>query len=126
MIFTKIKTLFVKMEKHVFACVSCSLPRTRKELEEFTASIGELYDVSDYPNLPFVVSSVIMHLPATQDRASKRFFGRNVRKLQANEAAYAVIEELRAQTLAKQPPQQKPVAPQPETPSNVDQTSNKN
>ena len=118
MIFKKIGKWISKQAARLVACFPTALPRNEVELAKLIASIGEIYDVSAYPNTAFITASMIMHLPPTKDTASKRFFGKGVRKLQANEAAYTIIETARKAEQAKQ------AATQPEITVNAPQTTN--
>lgn len=69
------------------------LPMNPTKFSTFCHDCLALYGLPDTDNSRFIMASMMQHLPPTQDRASKRYFGRCVRKFLINENAYDIMQE---------------------------------
>lgn len=60
------------------------------------AKLVSWYGLPDTAGTRHAVSTMVMQLPSHNEKASLKIFVRAIKKQMANEAAYQVIEELRA------------------------------
>lgn len=82
-----------KAFNYISSFFSAPLPRGTAEFETFSQSIIDIYNLPDLPSYRHAIASMIMHLPPTCHRASKRYFAKCVLKAMANEISYAKIQE---------------------------------
>lgn len=71
------------------------LPTSNSKLEEFTDTVLSLYGIPFHPSYKNAIATMIMHLSPTTDRKSKYYFVKSVRKAQANQVAYEMIDAIR-------------------------------
>ncbi len=87
--------------KHLMHRVShyfpTALPKTEAEFDDFCQDLFNTYQIPDKPSYRHAVASMIMHLETTRASMPKRYFIDSIRKAQANEIAYSVIEAIRKQ-----------------------------
>ncbi len=65
-------------------------------------SLTETYNLPTLASYKQAVASSIMHLPPTVSQKAPSFFASTIRKAMANQIAYNIIEEVRAQEKAEQ------------------------
>lgn len=90
-VYKKLKQLI----NRVTSFLPIRLPAGTPQLDAFIKSILKTYNLPDKPSYYQAVATMIMHLPPTQHRASKRFFAKSIMKAMANEIAYGKIQEIR-------------------------------
>lgn len=73
------------------------LPRTIPEFDLFFESICETYNIPKLPSYKHAVASMIMHLGPLETHKAKHFFVKSIRKAQANEISYAIIQDVKKQ-----------------------------
>lgn len=74
-----------------------SLPRGMTELESFVTDIFSTYGFADSPHYRHAIATMILHLDTLCDKKSKAYFARAVRKSQANEVAFEMLQQLKEQ-----------------------------
>ncbi len=72
------------------------LPVTVDAFNDLYTLVLKISGFEDKPSYKQYVASMIMHLPETQREAHVSYFVDALHKRLANEAAYAIIEEVRA------------------------------
>lgn len=78
------------------------LPIGRTEMNDY---LDELFLYSGIPNLPSyrqAVATMVLHLSPTEDKKSRRFFIKAIKKAMANETSYSLIQELKEEEKKKQ------------------------
>lgn len=78
------------------------LPVTVDEFNAFYKDVIQLTGFEDKASYKQYIATIIMHLPETCKSKPIAFFADALHKRLANEAAYAVIEEVRASEKAEQ------------------------
>jgi len=96
-----VKQKLLNLISFVISFFPTQLPRTPAAFEKLMRVVTGVYGLPDSVNCRFAISTAIMHLKPTEDRKATRFFVKAIRKLQANEVAYDVMEAARK---AQQPP----------------------
>lgn len=86
---------FIKLFKKLLGMFPVSLPTGMTQIEVFTKDILYTYDVPDMPSYHHAVATMIMHLPPTKHKASKHYFAKSLKKAQANQTAYEVIQKIK-------------------------------
>jgi hypothetical protein len=85
----KLKILLKKLK----GLLPSKLPIGATELDKFTTDIFETYGIPNLPTYKQAVCKMILHLGPQENRKSKSWFARSIAKAQANETAYAILEE---------------------------------
>lgn len=70
------------------------LPTTKEEFDVFFSSIFSSYGFPDKDEYKHAISTMVMHLDPTQTMKPKSYFARSIKKAQANQVAYAIIQEI--------------------------------
>lgn len=78
------------------------LPKGLEEFEVFAKDIFDLYDIPDFPSYRQAIATMVMHMPPTTHRKSKHHFMRAIRKAQANQVCYEVIQQIREEEKKQQ------------------------
>lgn len=91
----KIKAKLLKVVALARGFFPKKLPAGRKEFEAFITSICETYDFPDLPSYRQAVATIIMHFGPQTDHVAPRHFAKSIRKSQANQVAYEMIQELK-------------------------------
>lgn len=72
------------------------LPTGITGFDQWASSIFDTYNIPSNSTYRHALASMIMHLGPTTHRKSKWFFVASIRKAQANQIAYEVIEQVKA------------------------------
>lgn len=78
------------------------LPIGRAEFDDYCSFLFLVHNLPDLPSYRNAVATMVMHLGPTVSRKAPYYFVTSIRKAQANEVAYAVIQEMRALEKQKQ------------------------
>lgn len=73
------------------------LPITPDEYNQFVKALGEYAQIEDIENYHHAIATMIMHHPQTSCMKSPDDFVQAIRKAQANEVAWGVLEALKEQ-----------------------------
>lgn len=84
------------------------LPIGKQDLQDFCTSLFAIYDIPDLPSYRNAIATMILHLPATVHKKAPHYFAKSVKKAQANQVAYEIIETLRKEEKLKQEEQSQP------------------
>lgn len=71
------------------------LPTTAAQFNDYFSLLVDVYGVPCLPSYRQTFATMIMHLDQTKAHKSPRFFAKAIKKAQANQIAYEVIDELR-------------------------------
>lgn len=85
-----------KFANRVMSFFPSRLPQGMDALDKFILSILDTYDLPNKPSYFNAVATMVLHLPPTQHRASKRYFAKSIMKAIANEIAYGKIQDIKA------------------------------
>lgn len=77
------------------------LPTTVQAFDEFSDWVFKTYGLPNIPNYRGAIAEKIMHLGDTTSYKAPFFFALYLRKRQANQIAYSVIDEIRQQEKKK-------------------------
>lgn len=86
----KLKQLLTKA-RDIFPC---TLPRTKEEFDTFFSSIFETYNFPDKDEYKHAIATMVMHLDPIKTMKPKTYFVKAIQKAQANQVAYAIIQEI--------------------------------
>lgn len=78
------------------------LPRSLEDFYKFSDSIFKTYNIPPLPSYENAVATMIMHLDPTTDKKSKYFFAKSIRKAQANQVSYEIIQKIREEAKVTQ------------------------
>jgi len=84
-----------KLVKKLRSFLPSHLPIGMAQFEEFAESIFETWDIPNNESYRHSIATMIMHLDPTRNTKPKYYFVKAIRKAQANEIAFAVIEGFR-------------------------------
>lgn len=73
------------------------LPMGELDFDDFSDSVLKTYNIPDLPSYRHAIAASMMHLPPTQAKKSKRYFGFIVRKAVSNQIAYEKIQSYKQQ-----------------------------
>lgn len=90
------------MENEQAATVDTPIPVTTAEFDLFCKEIFEEHGYPDKPGYRQMVASMIMHEPETTVTLSKKRYAAAIKKAQANEVAYWVIQETNKEMKAEE------------------------
>lgn len=93
------------------------LPVGKEEFETYFKEIAEMYDLPQLLSFKHTLAQMIMHLPVDQYLTPRSYFGTCIKKAMANQVAYEIINEIKAQYEQEaahkaanvEPPETKPV-----------------
>lgn len=71
------------------------LPIGRAEFDLFCERLFWTYDIPRLDSYRQAVATMIMHLSPTTDKKAPLYFAKSIKKAQANEVAYHVIQEFK-------------------------------
>lgn len=91
-------TPFLKLKSHF----SEPIPRSLKDFDSFFESICEIYDIPFLPSYRQAIATMIMHMPPQEDKCTKSYFAKAIRKAMSNEIAYSVIQKIKNDAKIKQ------------------------
>ena len=83
------------LKKLAYYHIARPLPRSREAWELLYRKLVDWYGLPDTDGTRHAVSTMVMQLPAHQEKAALKIFVKAIKKQMANEAAYDVIIELR-------------------------------
>lgn len=94
---------FKRLAKVLTSYLPTKLPTGMTEFDNFANDIIELAgNYADEDSMKFVIATNIQHMKQTQDRVSKQFFVRVLRKAAANQIASQVFINIKAKQLEAQ------------------------
>jgi hypothetical protein len=82
----------LKRIRHLFPS---PLPKSQEAFDALCNELFETYEIPNKPSYKHAVASMIMHLNTTKASMPLRYFVDSIRKAQANEIAYNVIQTIR-------------------------------
>lgn len=75
--------------------VPSKLPISAEEFEVFVSQIFSTYDIPDLPSYRHALASMIMHQGPLTHKVPHQFFYRSIKKAQANEVAFNIIQDIK-------------------------------
>jgi hypothetical protein len=94
-----------RTKKALYKCLGSfprQLPIGRTDFDKFCEKLFWTYDIPNLDSYCQAVATMIMHLSPTTDRAPLKYFAKSIKKAQANEVAYHVIQEIKGKDKEKQ------------------------
>jgi hypothetical protein len=79
-----------------------ALPIGTKDFHKFADSIIQTYDIPDLRSYKHAIASMIMHLEPLTIRKPKHYFALSIKKAQANEIAFHVIQTIKEEQQAEE------------------------
>lgn len=98
----KILRYLKKLLKKLIGYYPHKLPSGMTEFDAFVKKVFSIYQVEDGPSYRNAIATMIMHLPPTTDRTPLSFFGKSLKKAQANQTAYEIIQNIKKAEKEKQ------------------------
>lgn len=93
----KIGEFFKKIYRKVLGLFPRKLPRGVSEFDAFARAVFGAYDVPNGPSYEQAIASMIMHLGPLVTSKSPYFFARSIRKSQANQVSFEIIQRCKKQ-----------------------------
>lgn len=93
----KIKKLAVTAAKQFVGLFPHNLPTGEEEFGRFCDTIFATYNLPDMKSYREYVATMIMHLPPTCHKSKLLYFGKSIKKAQANQSAYNMIQKFKEQ-----------------------------
>lgn len=97
-----IKARFKEVTEKLSLLFAHPLPTGRQEFNAFCEKIFRIYRLPDMRSYREAIATMIMHLPPTCHRMRLQYFAKSIRKAQANQAAYGMIQEFKAALQAEE------------------------
>jgi hypothetical protein len=91
------KSRLVKILRGISGFFPKKLPVGRTEFDSFCCFLFDTYGLPDNPSHRHAIAGMVLQLESTTCKKAPVFFAKSIRKAQANEVAYSVIQEIRNQ-----------------------------
>lgn len=98
----RIKEVVLRKLAQVIGLLPHALPSGEKEFDAFCTHLFKVYNLPDNRSYRQAIATMIMHLPPTRHKRALSYFARAIKKAQANEAAYHMIQSFKAEIEAEQ------------------------
>lgn len=87
-----------KLFRKACAFFPSELPTGTTAFEAYTKHILDTYELPSTPGYRGAIFTMILHLPATKNYCSKRFFAKSVKKSMSNQVAYELLRKAKEES----------------------------
>lgn len=91
----KLTGFLTKTARKTIGALPKKLPTTAAQFNDYFSLLVDTYGVPCLPSYRQTFATMIMHLDQTKAHKSPSFFAKAIKKAQANQVAYEVIDEIR-------------------------------